>query len=156
MQMNWRTLFAIPIGLSLAGLATAAGYSQQNLVSDGAVPAAHLDPDLKNPWGISFGSSTPFWISDNGTGLSTLYDGSGAKQPLVVTVPPVSGSPPGTKSTPTGTVFNGSSGFMEDRFLFATEQGTIAGWKSGTTSIRVDNAARGAVYKGLPIGANRL
>ena len=58
MQMKSRALFAIPIGLSLAGFAAAAGYSQQNLVSDGAVSAAHVDPDLKNPWGISFGSST--------------------------------------------------------------------------------------------------
>ena len=155
--MKSRALFAIPIGLSLAGFAAAAGYSQQNLVSDGAVSAAHVDPDLKNPWGISFGSSTPFWISDNGTGLSTLYDGSGAKQSMVVTVPPVPGSPVGTKSSPTGTVSNGSSGFMSDKFLFATEQGTIAGWQSGTTgSVRVNNAAGGAVYKGLAISGNRI
>jgi len=157
MQMKLRVLFAIPIGLSLAGLAAAAGYSQQNLVSDGAVPAAHLDPDLKNPWGISFGSSTPFWVSDNGTGLATLYDASGAKQPLIVTVPPPLGSPVGTKSTPTGTVFNASSGFMGDSFLFATEQGTIAGWQSGTTgSIRVNNTGGSAVYKGLALSGSRI
>ena len=60
------------------------GYFQTNLVSDGAVPANVIDPDLKNPWGISFGPTTPFWVSDNGTGLSTLYAGDRAKLGLVV------------------------------------------------------------------------
>jgi len=73
-------------------------------------------------------------------------------------VPPVPGSPSGTKSTPTGIVFSGSADFMGDRFLFATEQGTIAGRQSPATtaSIRVDKSAAGAVYEGLAIGANRL
>src|SRR3954447_4197640 len=78
----------------------AIGYMQTNLTSNGAVPANVIDPDLKNPWGISFGPSTPFWVSDNGTGLSTLYNGAGAKQGLVVTVPPAPGSPAGTTGTP--------------------------------------------------------
>jgi uncharacterized protein (TIGR03118 family) len=127
------------------------GYTQLNLVSDGAVPAAHIDPDLKNPWGISFGPTSPFWISDNGSGLSTLYNGSGAKQGLVVTIPPPGGA------TPTGTVFNGAAGnFMGDRFLFATEDGTIAGWQGGTVAtLRVPNAG-GAVYKGLALDGVRI
>src|ERR1051325_9019208 len=111
---------------------------QINLVSDGAVTANVIDPDLKNPWGIAFGPSTPFWISDNGTGLSTLYSGDGTKAGLVVTIPPVPGSPISITSTPTGNVFNANSAggsFMKDRFIFATEDGTIVGWQPslGTT-----------------------
>ena len=136
------------------------GYFQTNLVSDGAVPATVIDPDLKNPWGISFSPTTPFWVSDNGTGLSTLYAGDGAKLGLVVTIPPAPGSPVGTLGTPTGTVFNSSPGnFFGDRFLFATEAGTIAGWQPalGTTAaVRVDNSGSGAVYKGLAIAGGNI
>src|SRR5216683_1973219 len=84
------------------------GYVQTNLVSDGAVPAIFTDPNLKNPWGISFRgglSPSPFWISDNNGGVATLYDGTGASiaaLPLV-TIPMPNGSPGGS---PTGTVFN--------------------------------------------------
>lgn len=52
-------------------------FQETSLVSDGFVPAATIDPDLINPWGISFGSTSPFWVSDNGTGLATLYDAAG-------------------------------------------------------------------------------
>src|ERR1700730_16863703 len=84
------------------------GYVQTNLVSDGAVPALNTDPNLKNPWGISFRGGTmpsPFWISDNNGGVATLYDGTGASitgLPLV-TIPMPNRSPGGA---PTGTVFN--------------------------------------------------
>ena len=61
---------------------------QQNLVSDGYAPAAHVDPNLVNPWGISFSATSPFWVSDNGTGVSTLYNGAGRDAGLVVTIPP--------------------------------------------------------------------
>jgi len=135
-------------------------YFQTNLVSDGAVPANMIDPDLRNPWGISFGPTTPFWIADNAAGLATLYAGDGTKQGLVVTIPPAPGSPVGTQSTPTGTVFNGGSGtFLNDRFLFATEDGTIIGWQGslGTSgAVRVDNSAGGSVFKGLAIAGTRI
>lgn len=142
----------VPVALVAGPL----GYVQKNLVSDGAVPAVTIDPNLKNPWGISFSATSPIWISDNGTGLSTLYTGAGAKLGLEVTIPAAPGSPPGTTGVPTGTVF-ASSGFMGDKFLFATEAGTIAGWQSGTSAVnRVDMSGSGAVYKGLAIAADRI
>ena len=92
-----RTLRAILFsGLSAAAVLQAAsvGFDQSNLTSDVPGLAANTDPNLVNPWGISFGSSTPFWISDNGTGLSTLYNGAGQPQSLVVTIPPPPGGAP--------------------------------------------------------------
>ena len=92
--------------LSVPCVAATIGYIQTNLVSDGAVPANNSDADLKNAWGISFGPSTPFWVSDNGTGKATIYRGDGTKLALVVTIPPTPGSAPGESAAPTGTVFN--------------------------------------------------
>jgi uncharacterized protein (TIGR03118 family) len=133
------------------------GYVQTNLVSNISGLAKTFDPDLKNPWGISFGPTTPFWVADNGTGLSTIYDGMGAKQGLVVSIPPAPGSPAGTLGVPTGTVFNAGSGFTGDKFLFATEDGTIAGWQGGTSAaVRVDLAGSDAVFKGLAIADDRI
>ena len=150
-------LFGMLPSVALAG---PMGYYQTNLVSDLPGIAATTDPDLKNPWGISFGNATPFWTADNGTGLSTLYNGSGVKAALIVTIPPPGGSPVGTLGTPTGTVFNSDSGsgtFMGDRFLFATEDGTIAGWQGGTVaSIRVDMSSADAIFKGLAIAGTRI
>lgn len=132
-----------------------AAYVQTNLVSDMPGLAAVTDPNLKNPWGIASSATSPFWVSNNGTGTSTLYNSLGQPVPLVVTIPP---SPGGT---PTGQVFNGGPGFVlvpggqAARFIFATEAGTIAGWSSSTTAItKVDNSASGAAYKGLAIGNN--
>jgi uncharacterized protein (TIGR03118 family) len=116
--------------------------------------AANTDPNLVNPWGIASASTSPFWVSDNGTGLSTLYNTSGTPQGLVVTIPPPPGSPAGTTGAPTGTVFNGTSSFNGDLFLFATEGGTIAGWRGalGTTAeTLVDSTGVGAVYKGIAL-----
>ena len=121
---------------TFAAVMSAAGfdiYLQTNLVSDLPGVAAHQDPDLVNPWGIVAGPTTPFWISDNGTGLSTLYNGAGTKSsrsPLVVTIPPpMGGTPP---SAPTGVVFSGGAGFGSLAFIFDTEDGTIAAWSGGT------------------------
>jgi uncharacterized protein (TIGR03118 family) len=135
-----------------------ATYIQTNLVSDGSVSGTTADPNLINPWGMAASSTSPFWTSDNGTGLSTLYNGAGTAQALVVTIPPPSGGT--SPSTPTGVVFNGGSDFQISpaqaaRFIFATEDGTISGWASGTTAIRmVDDSAAGANYKGLALGAS--
>ncbi len=135
-----------------------AAYVQTNLVSDLPGVAAHTDANLVNPWGIASSATSPFWVADNHTGVSTLYDSSGTPQALVVTVPP---SPGGLTGAPTGVVFNGSSDFeltaLEHRrsFIFATEDGTISGWNSGTSAIlKVINSAGGTVYKGLAIGNN--
>ena len=139
----------------LAGLASAQNnYLQTNLVSDIQGLAAHTDPNLVNPWGITSTATSPFWVSDNGTGLSTLYNTSGTPQGLVVTIPPPLGSPAGTRSAPTGTVFNGTTNFNGDLFLFATEGGTIAGWRGalGTTAeTLVDNSSFAAIYKGIAL-----
>jgi uncharacterized protein (TIGR03118 family) len=120
-------------------------FTQTNLVSDIPGMAKTTDPNLVNPWGVSFSSGSPFWISDNGTGLATLYNGAGGIIPLVVTVPP-----PG--SAPTGQVFNSSSSFNGDLFIFATEGGTITGWRGalGTTAETL-SPGTGGVYKGLAI-----
>jgi len=122
-------------------------FTQTNLVSDLPGLAKTTDPDLVNPWGVSFSNASPFWVSDNGTGLATLYNGAGDKLGLVVTVPPAG-------AAPTGQVFNSSSSFNGDIFIFATEGGTITGWRGalGTTAETLYNPGTEAVYKGLAIG----
>jgi len=141
-----------------------------NLTSLGYPGAANVDPHLVNPWGVSFAGASPFWVSDNATGVSTLYNAAGvpAGGPLVVTIAPPAVPPPGfTTSAPTGQVFNNNpSDFIVSNgttsgsanFIFATEDGTISGRSGavsgGTQSIRVvDNSSSGAVYKGLAIAS---
>jgi len=130
-------------------------YTQHNLVSDGAVPADHVDPALVNAWGLVASGTSPWWVSDNGTDSSTLYNNgnTGATVPLRV----------GVAGAPTGVVFNGGAGFVvrngsaggPARFIFATESGTILGWNPAVAPNRavvaVDRSAAGAVYKGLAI-----
>jgi uncharacterized protein (TIGR03118 family) len=113
------------------------------------------DKQLINPWGLVYAPGNPFWLSDQGTGLSTLYDGSGVKQGLVVTIPPASGT--GTGS-PTGIVYNGSAEFKIDNwtsaFMFATLDGTISGWSHFSPNlalIGVNNSSTGAVYTALAV-----
>ena len=128
--------------LGFTSLANAQKYVQTNLISDVPGWAATTDPNLVNAWGISFSPTSPAWIADNGTGLSTLYTGTGSIVPLVVTIPP-----PGSTGTsaPTGMVFNGGGAFNvtangvtgSSVFLFDTEDGTISGW-----SPSVDRAQR--------------
>jgi len=122
-------------------------YYQTNLVSDLPGVALHQDTDLVNPWGISSSSGTPFWVSDNGKGLSTLYNSFGDKQGLVVTMPA------GAKAI-TGQVFNdtvASGTFGGNVFLFASEDGAIDGWAGGTSATIVDTFVNG-ILKGLAIG----
>jgi uncharacterized protein (TIGR03118 family) len=135
-----------------------------NLVSDGAIPADHVDPDLVNPWGIAFNPNAVVWVADAETGVATLYNGAGVKQGLVVTIPtPPGGAPP---SHPTGIVFSGGSDFVvtngttsgPSRFIFATEDGTIAGWAPNVDAthaiLAADSSAGGAIYKGLALAGN--
>lgn len=140
-------------------------FAVKNLVSDGAVPAAHIDPNLINPWGISYAPTGPFWVSDNGTGVSTLYNSGGGAIPLVVSIPSPTGP---TGGSATGQVFNGGSGFSVTdgtktgvaRFIFANEDGVISGWAPTVNFtqafVGVDRSTvglgGGAVYKGLAIG----
>lgn len=140
-------------------------YQQQNLVSDGSVPAANTDPNLVNGWGVAFNPFGFVWVADNGTGVSTLYDGAGKPQSLVVQIPASQNAAGG--GTPTGIVYSGSTDFVvtqsgasgPSRFIFATEDGVIAGWAPNvdmTHAIRVidNSASSGAVYKGLALSGN--
>jgi len=138
------------IGLIQTGFAQ--HYQQTNLVSDLEQSAKTKDGNLVNPWGITHGPTTPWWVSDNGTGVSTLYNGSGQPNPLVVTIP----LPPSANghSAPTGIVFNQGSDFASARFIFATEDGTIASWNGGTNAILQVNNSATAIYKGITIAAN--
>src|SRR5712664_3755596 len=133
--------------------AVAQFYTQRNLVSDGAVPADLVNTDVINAWGLVSGPTTPWWIADNGTGRTTLYNvGTGAIQ-ATFTVPGAGGQ----QGTPTGVVFNGGTGFVVTnsggtspaRFIFASEDGTISGFRGAPIVIAVDNSASGAVYTGL-------
>jgi uncharacterized protein (TIGR03118 family) len=166
-------LLLVPVA-AYAQANTANGFYQQtNLVSDlPNVGAKFQDPNLVNPWGLSHGPTTPWWVSDNGAGVSTLYNGQGQAfppgSPLVVTIPPPTGSPAGTKAAPTGNVFNPTSGFVVSEngisgaslFIFATEDGTISGWNRNVdvthAILEVDRSTvgLGAVYKGLAIASN--
>lgn len=151
------------VGLPAAGISAQEGggsFRQTNLVTDNQqlAKATFTDTNLKNPWGISSSRTSPMWVSDNNPGVATLYTGNGTPiSSVVVTIPPGQGS---TSGSPTGTVFNGNGAeFAGDRFLFATEDGTIAGWQGGPTAVtRVDNSKStpSSVYKGLAIGFDGL
>jgi uncharacterized protein (TIGR03118 family) len=144
-----------------------ADFVQTNLVSDIAGMAATTDPNLINPWGLVSSSTSPWWVANQGTGTSTLYNGQGLPQggPLIVSIPNNGGTftPHGS---PTGIVFNTSgTGFnvSEDGgnpgssvFLFATLDGTISGWNPGVdrTHAIVEVKQPGAVFTGLAIGTD--
>ena len=155
-------------------------YVVTNLVSDIKALAPNTDPVLQNAWGVAFSpAASPFWVADNATGCSTLYDGEGAKISLQVKIPLPGGiipasackhvnpaNPPSTSpAAPTGIVWNPSSAFLVPNtnlpaaFIFATEDGTISAWAGGLTPadaavIAVDNSGTAAVYKGLVVGTN--
>ena len=131
------------------------GYSQTNLVANTAGIANHTDPQLSNPWGISFIPGQPFWIANNNGGTSTLYDALGNKNPLVVGIP-TAHTNPCPQGCPTGTVASASNGYFNGgTFLFDTEDGVIANWLGrGDAVVAVDNSASGAVYKGLALLTN--
>ena len=128
-------------------------YSVHNLRSDVPGAAAVTDGDLVNGWGIVASGTSPWWVSDNGTSLSTIYNGNtNAKAGLVVTVP----------GPPTGIVFNGTQDFKVDagtgplaaRFIFATDDGQIAGWNGFGTAAISAVSTPDAVYLGLAIGSS--
>jgi uncharacterized protein (TIGR03118 family) len=166
MPRRWSSFIVIPaLALLVAVPATAVqakgpnanSYVRTKLDSNQPGEAQHQDPDLVNGWGLVAGPSTPWWVADNEPSLSTLYDGTGAKQGLVVNVP----------SAPTGAVFNGGPGFVVTDgtnsgaalFIFATEEGTILGWSPGVpppppstqAQPAADRSDVGAIYKGLAL-----
>jgi len=148
---------ALCASVALPALSSAQHYVQKNLVSDLPQPAnadgsaVTLDPVLKNPWGLTRSSGGPWWVSNNNSGTSSVYTGTGAPASFFpdpagsvfddfVFVPPP-GFAPGTQSAPTGIVYNGSqTDFLLDKgtpagkaaaFIFVTEDGTISGWNGG-------------------------
>jgi len=157
MQSTVRRIFTLAAGCGLAlllsGAALAQSYSATFLDSNLAGKAKHQDPLLANAWGLAYAPGGAFWISDEASGWSTLYDGKGNIQTLKVVIPSSSGTGQGT---PTGIVYNGSTEFKIETwtsvFLFATLDGTISGWSAfepNNALIGVRHA--GAVYTGLAI-----
>jgi uncharacterized protein (TIGR03118 family) len=151
-----RALLALALVLGAALVAvsplTAAqrnSYTVTPLVSDQPGVAPHTDPNLVNAWGLTASPTSPWWVSDNGTDKSTLYNGDGTPRTLVVDV----------AGGPTGTTFNPTSAFLlptggKALFLFDSEDGVIRGWNGaqGTTAIVVkDRSDVGAIYKGLTV-----
>jgi uncharacterized protein (TIGR03118 family) len=157
-------LVMVPALLLYTGSISAQHYTQTNLVSDVVGLAPIHDPNLVNPWGITRSATSPWWVSDNNSGDSTLYTGTGQIISIngngIVTIPPPKNAPAGTHAAPTGIVFNGSTSFVlpppngkPAAFIFVTEDGTISGWNGGPSAfLAVDNndkgSANGAVYKG--------
>jgi len=162
---------SIPLACAIGALAFAGAqgawagefYKQRNLVSDSSqIRAENNDPHLVNAWGLAFNPFGVAWVADNGTGFSTLYDGDGKPQTLVVTIPGT-GKQTGN---PTGVVFYGGPAFIvskgamsaPSRFLFVNEDGGISGWAPTVDlnhAVRViDNGASQAVYKGVAVSAN--
>jgi len=161
------------LAISLIGFpagAYAAGYVETDLVvnqsvngvptltdSNGIVHVAKFfDPHLVNPWGVGESKTSPFWVSDNGAGLSTLYDTQGTPLSLVVSIP-APGDPQGASGAPTGLVFNTAAPAFQITgvtktgapitapavFLFAAEDGTILGWNPGVNPPGFDPATAG-------------
>jgi len=136
-------------------------YAVTPLVSDGVVATPFTDPNLKNAWGVAFNPNGFVWVVDNATGKSTLYDGHGMPQTLIVTIPGAGGQ----QGKPTGIVFSSSNDFVVTknglsgpaRFIFATENGTISGWAPNVeltnAQLTVDNSAQHSIYKGLALAA---
>ncbi len=195
--------FRQPLALAFTGICLAGyigadvigGYVETDLVVNKSVKgvptlkdangivhiAKFFDPNLVNPWGVGESGTSPFWISDNGAGVSTLYNTAGMPQSLVVSIP-APGHPLGNGGAPTGVVFNIAGGTLGGFqisgvtsgglpitqpavFLFSTEDGTILGWnpavnppnfdpsKAGTYAIIAAHPAD-AVYKGLAIATD--
>lgn len=157
-------------------------YVVTNLTSDLPRVAPNTDPVLRNAWGVAFSpAASPFWIADNASGCSTLYDGTGVKVTAIQVAIPLpdnsvpstacqpaaaqTNPPPPSPAAPTGLVWNPTTTFLVPgtsipaSFIFDTEDGTLSTW-AGTIPdptravIAVDNSGSGAVYKGLVTGVN--
>lgn len=130
-------------------------YEVVPIVADSPGNAPHTDPNLVNPWGFFFAPNGDFWVADNGSNLSTLYQPNGSIVNFIINVP----------SAPTGALLNSSANRFHitngsttaaAKFLFVTEEGTILGFNSSLDPVNailaVDRSATGAVYKGVEIG----
>lgn len=142
-----------------------AQYQLRSLVSNQVKQAPHTDPLLVNAWGLVHGLGSPWWVSDNNSGWSTLYDGSGIQVTSLKVLIPTAGNGPGSPTglngpgSPTGIVSNASNDFQVQGwasiFLFSTLDGTISGWAPQSNRneaiLAVDNSTNKAVYTGLAI-----
>src|SRR5438876_4826993 len=157
-----KTAFLVLTAISFtAAFARADTYSSTNFQSDLPGLAAHVDPNLVNPWGMAVSSGGTIWVSDNGTGVSTLYGQDGTAASLVVTIPTSARNKDG--GNPTGVVFNSTAFFkvtkngnsQPSRFIFVNEDGTISGWNptlDPTNAIVVLRGKGDVVYKGATLG----
>lgn len=152
---GWLCATALSGSIAMAGPSY---FTQTNLASDVPGLATVTDPLLKNPWGVSFSATSPFWISDQASGVSTLYRftaGVFSAVPLVVSIPTTLTGPQG----PTGQVNNNTSAFLLNgvaaNFIFANLNGTISAWNGGAgTTAQVKATTPGAVYTGLALASN--
>ena len=170
---------AVPAALAVAVAAPAASarthghdneFRQTNLVSDlNTVGAQVVDPNLKNPWGLAFGPTTPLWVADNGTSIAGVYPVSAAgptAQPsrLDVTLPPADSAPTGQVFNPTGDfVVKSKAGMGPALFIFSSEGGQIIAWNpaadpvvNGKSTAQTEFSSKTAVYKGLAIASTRF
>ena len=151
--MAWTALLVTVVCPTMADENNKAGhYRQMNLVSDLPGVALLQDTNLVNAWGVSFSANSPFWISDNGSGLATLYTVTNDSSGMVeVTKVGLEVSIPG-EGTPTGQLFDGTGSFRSNIFIFASEDGIISGWHGALgTSAEVLVARSNAVYKGITL-----
>jgi uncharacterized protein (TIGR03118 family) len=167
-------IVAVPVVIALLITVASAQYTRTDLVSNQAGVAPTTDPHLVNGWGLVSLATSPWWVSDNGTGFSTLYTAAGQQIPLFVSIPTAPSTPAGTLGTPTGIVGNISSNATDftitengvsarSVFIFATLDGTISGWNptigGGTgnshATLAVDRSGVGASYTGLAIATNQ-
>jgi uncharacterized protein (TIGR03118 family) len=158
---------AFALTLGTAAIADPGNYIVHNLVSNQSGVADHQDTNLQNAWGIVVGPTTPFWVSDNTSGVSTVYDGKGnpilvpnppgPPVPLVVTIP--GGANTGITFNPSASDFLIPCGAAPSAaaFLWATENGNIAGWNGtcGSTAVILPTTQiPNGVYKGIAIAGN--
>lgn len=150
---------SLAVAFLLVTTAFAQHYTRTDLTTDSSSvsTAPNVDPNLVNAWGLARSTSSPWWISDNGKGLATLYDGTGAIVPLVVTIPPPKGEQ--GPSAPTGAVRNYTTEFevapgQPAFFIFVTEDGTISGWNPNVNPLEAVlkvNRPKHAIYKGVAL-----
>ncbi len=150
--------------LECRSLLSASGFVETSLASDLQGVAAHTDPDLVNPWGMTESNSGLFWIAANGAGNSPLMTPGGIEVGKPIVIPPPAGSPPDTTAAPTGMVANITGDFVIKEghrsapasLIYATEDGTIAAWNPAVdvhnAVLAADESSTGAVYKGLATG----
>ena len=154
-------IFTVALGIAIVSCtknksAAPASYQQTNLVADTAgYSAARIDVDLNNPWGIAIGPTGAFWISDNHSGKTSIYDGNGSQLLPAVNIPLDTAA---NGASPSGVVYNSTTNFVipsggqPAKFIYVTEDGIISAWNTGSSTITVaDRSAQNAVYKGVAI-----